>query len=462
MNSLNIENLYTKSQEVFKNYLIADLFIEQSQKKIIGLENGKPYNNSNIISSGYALRGFNENEDYFFFNNQLTEENIFNDLNTLSLKNQFSSNLQINNSITDSSILNTLYPLNTEINETEMNDLLQEINSYFYSKCSLKIINTQVLMSISKQDVVIINNCNTLLNDHRPFISAIVKCIVEKGNNRNNFYTVITSRHSLTDIKNKYQKSIDKLIIKMEKMIDATESVSGFYTTIFNAGNPGILIHEAVGHSLEGDFNRQKTSVFSDKMDKQIASSGVNIIDDGTIYGLNGSIHFDDEGTKSNKTLLVENGILKNYLFDRKNAFLMGVESTGNARRQNYSTHPIPRMTNTYLEAYSKEDECSLEEMKEIVSNEQCLYVKGISHGAVDITSGQFSFTCDEAYLLKKGEEIPLKNCVFSGMGSEILMNIKKIGGINKLTPGTCGKNGSWVPVTSGQQTLLLENINVG
>jgi TldD protein len=228
---------------------------------------------------------------------------------------------------------------------------------------------------------------------------------------------------------------------------------------VLGSGWPGILLHEAIGHGLEGDFNRKGTSVFSGRMGERVASPGVTIVDDGTLQDRRGSLTIDDEGTPTSRTVLIEDGILKGYMQDRQNARLMGVRPTGNGRRQSFAHIPMPRMTNTIMEAGAHDP-------KEIIASvDKGLYAVSFGGGQVDITSGKFVFSCTEAYRIEGGKVgRPVKGATLIGTGHEVMQRVSMIGNNLKLDPGigTCGKEGQGVPVGVGQPTLKIDRITVG
>ncbi|MFN9113694.1 MAG: TldD/PmbA family protein, partial [Bacteroidota bacterium] len=353
-----------------------------------------------------------------------------------------------------------LYANDIEQPTNEMvENFLTEIMEKLKEKCSY-LKDIQIIFRSKLQEVFIINNLGNFVRDYRTFFLIRITVLASKNSNSNTFFKSLVSRFSFEDLSKRIDSSIEELLKMIEIMIDAKDSIKGSLPVLFGAGNPGVLIHEAVGHSLEADFHRLETSVFSGMIDKVIASKGVNIIDDGSIPSMNGSIHFDDEGVQTKRNILVENGILKTPILDRKNAFLMKRKSTGNGRQQNYKTPVIPRMTNTFLEPYNESYASSFEDMCSVFN--KFLFVKSVSHGAVDISSGNFSFTADSSFLVENGNHTPLKEAVFSGRGADVMTNIVKIGKNLDLTPGTCGKNGSWVPVTSGQTDVLVSEITTG
>jgi TldD protein len=233
----------------------------------------------------------------------------------------------------------------------------------------------------------------------------------------------------------------------------------GEQVVVLGSGWPGILLHEAVGHGLEGDFNRKGTSAFSGRIGEQVAAKGVTIVDDGTIAERRGSLTIDDEGTPTQCTTLIEDGILKGYMQDKMNARLMGQESTGNGRRESYDCLPMPRMTNTYMLAGDKEPEEILASVK------NGLYAVNFGGGQVDITSGKFVFSASEAYLIEDGKITrPVKGATLIGNGPEVMNRISMIGNDLQLDKGVgvCGKAGQSVPVGVGQPTLKIDGVTVG
>ena len=224
-------------------------------------------------------------------------------------------------------------------------------------------------------------------------------------------------------------------------------------------GWPGILLHEAIGHGLEGDFNRKKTSAFAGLLGERIATEGVTVIDDGTIANRRGSLSIDDEGTVSQRTVLIEDGILTGYIQDRLNARLMDARPTGNGRRESFAHAPIPRMTNTYMLGGNHAPEEILASVK------KGLYAVNFGGGQVDITSGKFVFTASEAYMIENGKlDAPVKGATLIGNGPDVLTRVSMVGDDMKLDPGvgTCGKDGQGVPVGVGQPTLLIDQLTVG
>ncbi|MEM7444660.1 MAG: metallopeptidase TldD-related protein, partial [Pseudomonadota bacterium] len=253
--------------------------------------------------------------------------------------------------------------------------------------------------------------------------------------------------------------AVDEALRQALIKLDAVEAPAGEATVVLGSGWPGILLHEAIGHGLEGDFNRKKTSAFSGLMGERIAAPGVTVIDDGTMTDRRGSLTIDDEGTPTQSTTLIEDGILVGYMQDRLNARLMGVAPTGNGRRESFAHHPMPRMTNTIMASGDKDPGEILASVK------KGLYAVNFGGGQVDITNGKFVFSASEAYLIEDGKiGAPVKGATLIGNGPDALTKVAMIGNDMALDPGigTCGKDGQGVPVGVGQPTLRIDGLTVG
>ena len=256
-----------------------------------------------------------------------------------------------------------------------------------------------------------------------------------------------------------YKKAALNALDQAHTNLNSVNAPAGEMTVVLGSGWPGVLLHEAVGHGLEGDFNRKGTSAFSNLIGKKVANDQITIVDDGTIPLRRGSLTIDDEGTATQETILIEDGILKGYMQDKMNARLMNQEPTGNGRRESYMSLPMPRMTNTFM----KSGKYSPEEI--ITSVKTGLYMVSFGGGEVDITSGKFVFSCTEGYIIEDGKlTAPIKGATLIGDGPEIIKKISMVGDDSKLDDGigTCGKSGQNVPVGVGQPTLKIDNITVG
>jgi len=256
-----------------------------------------------------------------------------------------------------------------------------------------------------------------------------------------------------------WKAAVDEALRQSVLNLESVPAPAGEMDVVLGPGWPGILLHEAIGHGLEGDFNRKKTSAFSGLMGERVAAPGVTVIDDATLPDRRGSLTIDDEGTPGQRTVLIEDGILKGYMQDRMNARLMGAKPTGNGRRQSYAHQPIPRMTNTYMLDGDRDPDEILGSVRD------GLYAVNFGGGQVDITSGKFVFTCTEAYLIEDGKvTAPVKGATLIGSGPDVLTRVSMIGNDMQLDPGigTCGKDGQGAPVGVGQPTMRIDGLTVG
>lgn len=320
----------------------------------------------------------------------------------------------------------------------------------------------QVMASLAGEyEVVMIARSDGLMNaDIRPLVRLSVQVIIESGGRREQGSAGGGGRFDYgyfdDEVLRRYAAdAVHQAVVNF----DAAPAPAGNMTVVLGSGWPGILLHEAIGHGLEGDFNRKGSSAFSGRIGERVAAAGVTVVDDGTIAQRRGSLQMDDEGNATQCTTLIENGILKGYLQDSLNARLMGVSVTGNARRESYAHIPMPRMTNTYMLNGNKDS-------KEIIASvKHGLYAVNFGGGQVDITSGKFVFSTAEAYLIENGKiTTPVKGATLIGNGPDVLTRISMIGNDTALDPGvgTCGKEGQSVPVGVGQPTLRIDGLTVG
>jgi TldD protein len=321
----------------------------------------------------------------------------------------------------------------------------------------------QVMASLASthEVILVVRSDGTIAGDVRPLVRLNVTVIVESngrreqgssgGGGRFTYDYFSRADHALSYAREAVRQALVNL--------DAVEAPAGMMPVVLGPGWPGILLHEAIGHGLEGDFNRKGTSAFAGKLGQRVASEQCTVVDDGTIPDRRGSLNVDDEGNTTQKTVLIENGILKGYMQDTLNARLMGVAPTGNGRRESYAHLPMPRMTNTYMLA-GKYDPGEI-----IASVERGLYAVNFGGGQVDITSGKFVFSASEAYLIENGKITrPVKGATLIGNGPDVLTRVSLVGNDLQLDPGvgTCGKEGQSVPVGVGQPTLKIDSLTVG
>ena len=313
----------------------------------------------------------------------------------------------------------------------------------------------------SEYDVVMVARADgTLAADVRPLVRLSVTVIAEQKGRREVGSAGGGGRFGLAYFDDaQIEKYVDEAVHAALTNLDARAAPAGEMTVVLGPGWPGILLHEAIGHGLEGDFNRKGSSAFSGRVGQRVAAKGVTVLDDGTIADRRGSLNVDDEGNASQRTVLIEDGILKGYIQDAMNARLMGVAATGNGRRESYAHIPMPRMTNTYMPGGDKDP-------KEIVASiKKGLYATNFGGGQVDITSGKFVFSASEAYWVENGKILyPVKGATLVGSGPECLKRVSMIGNDMKLDSGvgTCGKEGQSVPVGVGQPTLRIDGLTVG
>jgi TldD protein len=338
--------------------------------------------------------------------------------------------------------------------------VLAEIDAYARGKDSRV---KQVMASISGewQAVQIMRRDGSRVADLRPLVRLNVSVMVEHDGRREtgSFGTGGRFDYSVVTAPEAWRAAVDEALRQALVNLDSRPAPAGEMEIVLGAGWPGILLHEAIGHGLEGDFNRKQTSAFAGLLGQRIASPGVTVVDDGTIPDRRGSLTVDDEGTPSNRTVLIEDGILVGFLQDRLNARLMGMKMTGNGRRQSYAHTPMPRMTNTIMLG----GDSTAEEMIRTVKNG--LYAVNFGGGQVDITSGKFVFSASEAYRIEDGKvTAPVKGATLIGNGPDALTKVTMVGNDMALDPGigTCGKNGQGVPVGVGQPTLKLAGLTVG
>ncbi|HYM98297.1 MAG TPA: metalloprotease TldD, partial [Aestuariivirgaceae bacterium] len=297
--------------------------------------------------------------------------------------------------------------------------------------------------------------------DIRPLVRFNVSVVTGSGERQESGSYGMGGRSSYVSFlsEENWQAAVQEALRQSLVALESVAAPAGEMDVVLGPGWPGILLHEAIGHGLEGDFNRKKTSAFSGLMGRRIAAEGITVVDDGTIESRRGSLSFDDEGTPTNRTVLIENGKLVGYMQDRLNARLMGVKPTGNGRRQSFAHSPMPRMTNTIMLSGEKVP------AEIIASVDRGLYAVNFGGGQVDITSGKFVFSCTEAYKIEKGKiGAPVKGAMIIGSGADALTRISMVGNDMKLDSGigTCGKQGQGVPVGVGQPTLRLDKITVG
>jgi TldD protein len=338
--------------------------------------------------------------------------------------------------------------------------LLEAIDAYARGK-DARVRQVTANLAATWQVVEILRADGEIYRDIRPLVRLNVSVVAGDGDRQESGSYGFGGREGFQRFiaADAWQSAVDEAVRQALINLDAVPAPAGEMDVVLGSGWPGVMLHEAVGHGLEGDFNRKKTSAFAGLMGQQVAAKGVTIVDDGTMQARRGSLSIDDEGTPTNRTVLIEDGILVGYMQDRQNARLMGMKPTGNGRRESHAHVPMPRMTNTYMLA-------GRHDPKEIIASvKNGLFAVSFGGGQVDITSGKYVFQCTEAYRIENGKiGAPVKGAMLIGSGPTDLHRVTMIGNDFALDPGvgTCGKNGQGVPVGVGQPTLRMDKITVG
>ncbi len=339
-------------------------------------------------------------------------------------------------------------------------ETLREIDAFLRGLDS-RVVQVSATLAASLQEVEILRPEGTRLADIRPMARIGISVIVEEQGRRESGSSGGGGRFGLEGlVARDHWQAIAREALRIALVnLRAEPAPAGVMDVVLGPGWPGVLLHEAVGHGLEGDFNRKGTSAFAGLMGQRVAAPGVTVLDDGTLPDRRGSLSIDDEGTPSGRTMLIEDGILVGYMQDRQNARLMGVPATGNGRRESYAHAPMPRMTNTYMTAGDATPEAILADLRDGI------YAVGFGGGQVDITNGKFVFSCTEAYRVRNGQlGAPVRGATLIGDGPTAMQHVRAIGNDMRLDPGigNCGKAGQWVPVGVGQPTLLIGGLTVG
>ncbi|MEZ5893886.1 MAG: metalloprotease TldD [Parvularculaceae bacterium] len=356
-----------------------------------------------------------------------------------------------------------LYPEENPLGDMpfeEKTKLLEEINAYARGK-DARVRQVSCSLTGAWEAVEIIRPGDEVVRDFRPLVRLNVSVTAGEGDRQESGSYGAGGREGYARFiaPDAWRSQVDEALRQALVNLEAEAAPAGEMEVVLGPGWTGVLLHEAVGHGLEGDFNRKGTSAFAGRIGERVAAPGVTVVDDGTISGRRGSLTIDDEGTPTSRTVLIEDGILKGYLQDRLNARLMGVAATGNGRRESFAHQPMPRMTNTFMLAGDKDPEEILRTVKDGI------YAVNFSGGQVDITSGKFVFNCTEAYRVKNGKVgAPIKNAALIGDGPSVLTKVSMIGNDFKLDPGVgvCGKAGQGVPVGVGQPTIKIDRLTVG
>ncbi len=437
-----------------------ELFLEFRQSESLSYDDGRLKSASFDTSQGFGLRAIAGEATGYAHASELSEDAIRRAGETVkAVTRGHSGTAAAAAAGTNRNLYGDLNPLATTPFETKVN-LLGEIDAYLRDKDSRV---QQVMASIAGewQAVQIVRADGRRTADIRPLVRLNVAVVAASGERmETGSYgvggRVAFDRYLAPDA---WHEVADEALRQALLNLEAVPAPAGEMPVILGPGWPGILLHEAIGHGLEGDFNRKKTSAFAGLMGQRIGTPGVTVVDDGTIADLRGSLTVDDEGTPSQRTVLIEDGVMVGHIHDRMNARLMGMEATGNGRRQSFAHKPLPRMTNTYM-LNGPHDPQEI-----MASVDHGVYAVSFGGGQVDITSGKFVFSCTESYQIENGRiGAPLKGATLIGNGPDVLTRVSMVGNDMALDPGvgTCGKDGQGVPVGVGQPTLKVDAITVG
>ncbi|GGD18324.1 metalloprotease TldD [Pyruvatibacter mobilis] len=437
-----------------------ELFLEYTQSEALAFDDGRLKTASFDTGQGFGLRCVAGEATGYAHASDLSEAALKRAADAVqAVKHGHSGQMAAGPVPTNAHLYGDDNPLGGPTFEEKVK-LLQEIDAYARAKDS-RVRQVSASLSGEWQAVMILRADGQLVRDIRPLVRMNVSVVAGDGDRQETGSFGTGGRESYTRFitQESWQGAVDEALRQALVNLEAVPAPAGEMDVVLGPGWPGILLHEAIGHGLEGDFNRKGQSAFAGLLGERVASPGVTVVDDGTLTDRRGSLTVDDEGTPTSRTVLIEDGILKGFMQDRLNARLMGVAATGNGRRESFAHQPMPRMTNTYMLAGDKEP-------GEILSGvKKGIYATNFGGGQVDITNGKFVFSCTEAYLIEVGKvTAPIKGATLIGNGPDALTRVKAIGNDMKLDTGigTCGKGGQGVPVGVGQPTLHLEKLTVG
>ena len=448
----------------------ADLYFQSSQHESWMLEDGIVKEGSYSMERGVGVRAISGEKTGFAYSDDISPLAIQQAADAARgiADTGKGAKVQVFKRQSPIKIYQSIEPLASLTQEQKI-DLLHQVEAHARQQDSRV---SQVIVSLSGvyEKILVAASDGTYGTDIRPLVRLNCSVLVEEngkrerasagGGARTDYSYFFESENTISGQgKARYLAFAEEAVRQALVNLVAVDAPAGAFPVVLGAGWPGVLLHEAVGHGLEGDFNRKGSSTFSGKVGQQVTSSLCTIVDDGTMANRRGSVSIDDEGTPGQYNVLIEKGILKGYMQDKHNASLMGVKPTGNGRRESYAHLPMPRMTNTYMLA----GESSPEEI--IKSVKKGIYAPNFAGGQVDITSGKFVFTSSEAYLIEDGEiTTPIKGATLIGSGPEAMKNVSMVGNDLKLDAGVgvCGKDGQSVPVGVGQPTLKIDEMTIG
>jgi TldD protein len=436
-----------------------ELFLQYSASEAFGFDDGRLKTADYHSSSGFGLRGVSGETTAFAHANEISEAAIERAAATLQLLDPAKGLPATPPQRTNQAMYGADDPLSL-VPFADKVALCQRIDAAARAR-DPRVSQVSVSLAASWSVIDIVRSEGFVASDVRPLVRLGVQIVAEQNGRRETGYHGLGGRYLYDNLFDEVQwnRAIDIALAQALTNLESVAAPAGEMPVVLGPGWPGVLLHEAVGHGLEGDFNRKGTSAFSGRIGERVAAHGVTVVDDGAMDRRRGSLTIDDEGTPTRRTCLIEDGILKGYLQDRLNARLMGMEPTGNGRRESFAHAPMPRMTNTFMLAGNDDPG----ELVERVDNG--IYAKSFGGGQVDITSGKFVFSCTEAYRIRGGKIAePIKGATLIGDGPTVLTRVKGIGNDLALDEGigVCGKGGQSIPAGVGQPTLLIDGLTVG
>jgi len=437
-----------------------ELFLEYRQSEVMVFDNGRLKQATYDTAQGFGLRAVKDEAVGYAHASEVSEEAIQRAADSVrAVKGGYSGHIADGPPRTNVRLYADDNPLASLGFESKVK-LLEEMNAYARDK-DARVRQVSASLAATWQMIEIVRPDGEIYRDVRPMVRVNVSVVAGDGDRQESGSHGYGGRESYQRfVETKaWRGAVDDAVRQALVNLAAVPAPAGEMDVVLGAGWPGVMLHEAVGHGLEGDFNRKKTSAFAGLMGRQVAAKGVTVVDDGTMASRRGSLSIDDEGTPTNRTVLIEDGVLVGYMQDRQNARLMKMRATGNGRRESYGHVPMPRMTNTYMLGGGRDP------AEIIASVKNGIYAVSFGGGQVDITSGKYVFQCTEAYRIEDGKVgAPVKGAMLIGNGPTDLNRITMVGHDLALDSGvgTCGKNGQGVPVGVGQPTLRMERITVG
>ncbi|MCH8616897.1 metalloprotease TldD [Sphingomonas sp. SM33] len=436
-----------------------ELYLQYSASEAFGFDDGRLKTADYNTGSGFGLRGVAGETTAFSHANEISAAAIDRAAATLKLLDPAKGQPAPPPARTNQAMYTSDDPLSA-IPFADKVALCQTIDAAARAR-DPRVAQVAVSLAASWSVIDIVRADGFVAHDVRPLVRLNVQIVAQDGDRRETGYHGLGGRYLYDDLfkPETWNRAIDVALAQALTNLESVAAPAGEMSVVLGPGWPGVLLHEAIGHGLEGDFNRKGTSAFSGRIGERVAAPGVTVVDDGAIGSRRGSLTIDDEGTPTRRNVLIEDGILKGYIQDRLNARLMGVEPTGNGRRESFAHAPMPRMTNTFMLAGN-------DDPNELVSRvPDGIYAKSFGGGQVDITSGKFVFSCTEAYRIRGGRIAePIKGATLIGNGPTVLTKIRGIGNDLELDEGVgiCGKGGQSVPAGVGQPTLLIDGLTVG